>query len=152
MTPAQLKWLKRADKHGIIECWDNNGLVRANWRATMERMAEAGLVARYPHGGFELTADGRRARGDVDRLVLYSEEVGVYLGNAMGLGFWSKLDAVGQTHACVFLSERAALDHIASWDKPPTFALGTHPVIIASDKAGASVEECVAAGLPRWVP
>ncbi len=47
------------------------------------------------------------------RFVLYLPEWGVYLDNAMGLGFWSKEDPVGQTHACTFASE-VAIAHAAT--------------------------------------
>jgi hypothetical protein len=60
-TAAQLKWLRRADALGVIVCYDNNGLARANWRRTMERMVAAGFVTPYVHGGYELTASGQAA-------------------------------------------------------------------------------------------
>ncbi len=47
--------------------------------------------------------------------VVHPQE-GVYLGHALGLGFFSLLDSVGQTQAVVFPSRQAARDHVASWD------------------------------------
>jgi len=34
--------------------------------------------------------------------VLYNEEMGIYLGSCMGMGFWTKLDSVGQDAVVVF--------------------------------------------------
>ena len=41
-------------------------------------------------------------------IVIFHEEMGVYLGNALGLGFWSMLDPAGQTSAVCFPDEDAA--------------------------------------------
>jgi hypothetical protein len=84
------------------------------------------------------------------RFVLVHKEAGVYLGSCMGLGFWSQWDAVGQDHAVAFASQKEAEDYAASWDKPmaglSTIAVET------TDAHYASVNECVAAGLPAWNP
>lgn len=86
------------------------------------------------------------------RFVLYSPEAGVYLGNCMGLGFWSKLDAAGQTMACTFPTEQDAAEHVASWDEPPAFVLETKPVQVADASGYATVSEVEAAGMPGWMP
>lgn len=83
------------------------------------------------------------------RVVLYSEEWGVYLGNAMGFGFWSKLDPVGQTAAVTFLDEDEVRAHIATWDSGPPPAWRVVPVHRTYD-GYALIEDCVAAGLPAW--
>lgn len=44
--------------------------------------------------------------------------LGIYLGNAMGLGFWSHLDPCGQDAAVAFPDEDAAQAHTAAWNAP----------------------------------
>jgi len=83
-------------------------------------------------------------------VVIYSEENGVYLGSAMGMGFWSKLDPVGQPAAATFEDEAEAETHMASWDsgRPD----GVRLVKVDADQGTyASIAACVRAGLPGWV-
>jgi hypothetical protein len=66
----------------------------------------------------------------------------------MGFFFWSKLDASGQIAAVTFGSVNQAREYIAGWesnDDPDAFGY----VIVESGNY-ATVEECTAAGLPRW--
>lgn len=49
-------------------------------------------------------------------LVITHHEMGIYLGNSLGLGFWSRLDAVGQDAAVLFGSEDDARTHVRSWE------------------------------------
>ncbi|MEW5423977.1 hypothetical protein [Amorphus sp. 3PC139-8] len=49
-------------------------------------------------------------------VVIIHEEMGVYLGNCLGLGFWTLMDCAGQSAAVTFPSEAAARDHVASWE------------------------------------
>ncbi|OIQ68085.1 hypothetical protein GALL_503270 [mine drainage metagenome] len=68
----------------------------------------------------------------------------------MGMGFWSKLDAVGQPSACTFESAEQARQHMQSWDngQPP----GVRFVeVIPDDGTYASMHACVRAGLPAWL-
>jgi hypothetical protein len=81
-------------------------------------------------------------------VVLYQEEMGVYLGSCLGLGFWSKWDAAGQDEACVFSSSAQAAEYVKTWDNIPE---GIHAVIVnVPNTEYASMEACVAAGLPAW--
>lgn len=85
------------------------------------------------------------------RFVIYSHDLGVYLGNFLGLGFWSKVDPVGQPSACTFDSEQQIREHVATWDggSPPTW----RAVPVEVDPDGyATIAQCVAAGLPGWDP
>ena len=83
-------------------------------------------------------------------IVIHHPELGVYLGNFLGLGFWSKLDPVGQDVACVFEDEDEARAHVLSWDEPVDGCLYTK---VESDHLqGASIEACAAAGLEVWDP
>lgn len=43
--------------------------------------------------------------------------MGVYVGNALGLGFWSKLDDADQDTAVTFDSVEDAKEHVCSWEK-----------------------------------
>ena len=93
-------------------------------------------------------------------IVIYSEELGVYLGHCLGLGFWSKLDPVGQDKAPLFDDEVQAQAHIDSWDEKPTFdyrfvsveqcTLDVNP--LRSPGPYADIGACVRAGLPSWDP
>lgn len=50
------------------------------------------------------------------RYVITHPDMGVYLGNALGMGFWTKLDSVDQQAAVTFPDIKAARDHVASWE------------------------------------
>jgi hypothetical protein len=79
--------------------------------------------------------------------VIVHPQDGVYLGYAMGLGFFAKLDSVGQTQAAVFPSEQAARDHIASWDDAHN-PDGYRYVAVTTDHAEyATIAELKHAGL-----
>lgn len=99
------------------------------------------------------------ARPQVARFVLFHPEAGVYLGNAMGLGFWSLWDPVGQEVAVTFASEAEAMEHVATWDGDATFnaAVTAREVLCATVEGStvphyATIAECFRAGLPRWDP
>lgn len=83
------------------------------------------------------------------RFVLYSPTLGIYIGESLGLGFWSELDPVGQGAAVTFPDEDAARAHAAGWlhevaDVEP------RPVLVEAGCGYATVDECMAAGLPGW--
>ena len=82
-------------------------------------------------------------------VVITTQESGVYLGNALGLGFWSKEDPVGQPSAVTFKSVQEAEAHMATWDcgRPDHVKFVQ---VTCDDDGYASIEACVAAGLPRW--
>jgi hypothetical protein len=82
------------------------------------------------------------------RYVLYSKEYGVYLGACMGFGFWSKLDAAGQTHAVVFDNPTQVREVVLSWDEmPPDWV--AMPVMCERPDYASSME-CAQSGLPGW--
>jgi len=86
-------------------------------------------------------------------LVITDAEMGIYLGGAMGLGFWSILDPVGQPSAVTFPSEDEAEQFMASWDsgRPPGAVLvAVYPDDIDGNTYYASIDACVAAGLKGW--
>lgn len=86
------------------------------------------------------------------RFVVYSEEKGIYLGSCMGLGFWSKLDAVGQVAAVTFSGQESVDKFVKTVDDPKVFAdvKLVEVDVPEHDKYYASIDECVKAGLPSW--
>lgn len=80
--------------------------------------------------------------------ILYTEDKGIFIGSFLGLGFWSKLDPVNQTHAIVFESKEIAEQLISEWlTHPGNFKL----IPIQTQELGyASLEEISAIGLPIW--
>lgn len=85
------------------------------------------------------------------RFVLVSDAFGVYVGSFLGLGFWSRLDAAGQTSAVTFETPFAAAEFgdaagLADDDLRAVEVEVAHP-----SGAYATREECAAAGV-RWEP
>ena len=88
------------------------------------------------------------------RLVLFHTEDGAYLGNCLGLSFFSNIDPVGQLEAVTFASQTEAFQHVQSWDPDPEStafrnALVAKPVNTA-DAPYATIQQIQAAGLPGW--
>jgi len=81
--------------------------------------------------------------------VVVHPEHGIFLGTALGLAFWSRLDPVGQPAAPTFASESEAREMLATWVEPPTDNLMFCDVI-PDDGIYASVAACAAAGLEPW--
>lgn len=85
----------------------------------------------------------------VKRIVVTRKSWGIYLGNAMGMGFWTLMDCVGQDQAATFVSEAQAVEHVRSWEEennPNDFSY--HAVECAADRY-ATAEELLLAGLPK---
>jgi hypothetical protein len=84
------------------------------------------------------------------RFLLYNRDLGVYLGNFLGMGFWSRLDPAGQPAAVTFASEEDATRHVASWDgMGPRFPVEVR-LVETDDGDYASIAACVAAGFDAW--
>lgn len=82
------------------------------------------------------------------RVVIASDELGVYLGSALGLGFWSKLDDAGQYCAITFPDKETAKASIAKWHHTPA---DLHYIPITADLGDyASAHACERAGLHNW--
>jgi len=83
-----------------------------------------------------------------NRVVITHPEMGIYLGNWMGLGFWTLLDTAGQPEAVTFADEDEAIEHVRSWD-------GEHRVEdyrcvpVATQTEYASVADLARSGLTR---
>jgi len=89
------------------------------------------------------------------QIVIYNRSYGVYLGSAMGLGFWSKLDPVGQDSAVTFPNVREAKRAVSNWETRPTsiqYKQVRGDIIKTDGSIYASVEACFRAGLPGWDP
>jgi len=84
------------------------------------------------------------------RYVITHPEWGIYLGECMGLGFWSKLDSCGQPAAVTFETMSDAEVVMSSWDSGRPAEAGTAPVV-ADDGEYASIAACVRAGLDGWL-
>lgn len=85
------------------------------------------------------------------RVIITHPEQGVYLGNCMGLGFWSKLDPAGQDSAVLFADNQEAVEHIRSWDSgnnPEAYKL-LDVETLSLDYA--SHAQCVRAGVEAWL-
>jgi hypothetical protein len=83
------------------------------------------------------------------RVLLHHKTMGIYLGSALGFGFWSKLDPCGQDAAWTFESIEQAREAVASWDSPVENPMFTH---VEVDGEFATIEQCVAVGLEPWEP
>lgn len=97
----------------------------------------------------------------ITRWVVHHPEWGVFLGEALGLGFWSLMDPVGQPVACTFPSKDAARAWIEThahsqereWAEARVCAVQLDATAQQDDgSAYASVAACIAAGLPGWDP
>lgn len=75
---------------------------------------------------------------------------GVYLGNCMGLGFWSKVDPVGQPCAVTFPTPESAQQHMAAWEDGVPADAQLVPVK-PDDGVYASIAACVHAGVEGWI-
>jgi hypothetical protein len=84
-----------------------------------------------------------------EKIVIYSQEWGVFLGTCMGLGFWSKLDPAGQDVAVCFDNEDKAKAFIATWDEQPPVEMRFVTVTTVSSDWATS-DECGLAGLDEW--
>lgn len=83
------------------------------------------------------------------RYVLYSEEWGVFLGEAMGMGWWSKLDPIDQPAAVTFASPDEAKPLLEKSD-PPIPDGYRFVEVTPSDGHYATISDIVKAGLPGW--
>jgi len=81
------------------------------------------------------------------RVILHHKQMGIYLGSALGFGFWSKLDPAGQDSAWTFESISQAKDAIASWDSPVEHPLFTY---VETEGEFASIQQCMDVGLEGW--
>jgi hypothetical protein len=82
--------------------------------------------------------------------VIACEPLGVYLGNAMGMSFWTRLDTCGNPYAVAFATKDAARAHVASWltnNHPASYRYVECEADIMGDTLFASIDQLKAAGL-----
>lgn len=80
-------------------------------------------------------------------IVITHPEQGIYVGSAMGLGFWSLWDAAGQVEAVTFPDESTARDYVRGWQNlndPETYG---YAEVTTAGAGFATVEELKEAGL-----
>lgn len=79
--------------------------------------------------------------------ILYCEEWGVFLGVAVGMAFWSKLDPVDQVFAPTFQTAEEARPLFEAFPK-----CDIRMIQVTPDRGDwASMSECVKAGVPGWL-
>lgn len=85
------------------------------------------------------------------RWVVHSEKLGIFLGQCIGLAFWSLLDAAGQETAYTFPTQADAFSFIDDClaEVDDEFEVTS---LIPSLGEYATIEDCVRAGLPAWIP
>ncbi len=86
-------------------------------------------------------------------IVIVHPERGIFIGECMGLGFWSRLDPVGQPAAVAFESEETAREVLLSWGEDPDLFRFAEVDVDIPDRVAwgyASIDACARAGLPRW--
>lgn len=84
-------------------------------------------------------------------VVITHPEQGIYVGSAMGLGFWSLWDAAGQTQAVTFPDESDARDYVSGWQElndPETYGYVAVPT---ANPGYATVDELREAGLEEML-
>lgn len=84
------------------------------------------------------------------RCVIVHREWGVYVGNCLGLGFFSLLDCAGQDCAVTFPSQAEAEAHINSWE-PPSQPIENFQFydVAPENPAYATPDELEVAGIPK---
>lgn len=83
-------------------------------------------------------------------VVIVSPIDGIYIGNCMGLGFWTKIDPVGQPAVVTFSSVAEAEEHMSTWECGRPDGISFHEVV-PDDGVYASIQACVHAGLEGWI-
>jgi len=72
---------------------------------------------------------------------------GIFVGAALGLAFWSKLDAVGQNNAAVFETAEEAKEFISNIQLPEDVRDFSYVEVETADEFFATIEELEDAGL-----
>jgi hypothetical protein len=86
------------------------------------------------------------------RILLTHPEQGVYIGQCLGLGFWSKLDPCGQDKAPTFDEEGTAREHISTWKSPHNDPdeYGYVEIEVADSEHYATMPECMDVFQEPW--
>ncbi len=82
--------------------------------------------------------------------VIFHSKMGIFLGEVLGMGFWSRMDPCGLDEAVLFKTDDEAIEYSKqiSGFSPEDFTF----VRVQDDRDGcASIDACVQAGLQGWV-
>ncbi|MEO0566545.1 MAG: hypothetical protein AAF066_02355 [Pseudomonadota bacterium] len=85
-------------------------------------------------------------------ILLTREDFGIYLGSALGFGFWSLLDTAGQIEAVTFPDKSAAVAHIQNWDNPPDLSVFTFHDIDDAGRGAVHRDQLIACGFEHFWP
>jgi len=80
-------------------------------------------------------------------VVIVSETDGIFVGHALGLGFWSLLDSVGQQEVCTFENTFQARQFVRKWGNPDAYTYRQ----VKTKGDFATVKELKAAGLGKYL-
>ena len=80
-------------------------------------------------------------------VVITHPKDGVYLGQTLGLGFWTLMDSVGQPSACVFKSVKQATKQVESWEEHHPVRDYVFVTVKTADDRYATIQELKDAGL-----
>lgn len=95
-----------------------------------------------------MTAEKAKERLKMKKIAITHSEYGIYIGQAIGLGFWSKLDSAGKDKVIVFDTVEDAKEFLLSEFKIPLDAANYEfPEVEVLDEWYADIEELRAAGL-----
>jgi hypothetical protein len=83
------------------------------------------------------------------RIVIVHESMGIFVGGAMGVAFFSMLDTGGQCRVVLWDTEEEAREYISEW-KPKQNPDFYSYVEVEALEEWATVAELVAAGLERY--
>lgn len=83
------------------------------------------------------------------RVVIVHPERGIFIGEFLGMGFWTKWEVAEQSCVVTFEDEADARDYVSGWtgDHEAIAAFTYHPVAPDMPRNGASAAALRAAGL-----
>ena len=90
-------------------------------------------------------------------LVLYSKDLGVFLGNGLGLAYWSEVGTAAQDFAPCFATPDEVGEIVRSWGPIPRdiaeslVCIAVVPDVQLGERTFASASACAKAGLPGWL-
>ena len=136
------EWLEDPEFRGTV-VMDPDGWDRSGSEAFERSWGEAISRTEFRH---RLALSSSIRRNVTGPVVITHDEMGIYLGSALGFGFWSLLDAAGQDCAVTFPDIATARSVVAGWaDNNDPDSYGYVPVPDGGEYA--TVDQLTAAGL-----
>jgi hypothetical protein len=80
-------------------------------------------------------------------IVITHDEMGIYLGNALGFAFWSLVESAEQDSACTFADEEQARKHTDKWQDSNDNSVYKYVEVFTADEFYATVAELTEAGM-----